>query len=66
MKDQLFCVNKETFWHNPGTLEQENMTSSLLRESTNVQVVELHSTGLQQNLTLVVVGQPSMRVFLEP
>jgi len=55
------------FWYYyEGTLDQENMTSSLGRESTVVQVAELHSTSQRQNSIPVVAGQPSMRVFLEP
>lgn len=60
-------ANKKMFWYYyQGTLEQENMTSSLRRGSTLVQVVKLHSTSLRQNSIPVVAGQPSMRVFLEP
>lgn len=54
------------FWYYQGTLEQENMTSYFRRESTVVQVVGLHFTSLQQNSIPVVVGQPFLRVFLEP
>lgn len=61
-----FSVNKKMFWYYyQGTLEQENMTNSLGRESTVVQVAGLHSTSQQQNSIPVVAGQPSMRVFLE-
>ncbi|QHO15052.1 Peptide methionine sulfoxide reductase B2 [Arachis hypogaea] len=44
----------------------ENMTSSLVREFTTVQVVGLLYTGQQQNSILVVAGQRSIRVFPEP
>jgi hypothetical protein len=59
-----FSVNKKMFLYDKGTLEQENMTSSLMRESTVVQVVGLHSTSLRQNSIPAVAGQPSMMVFL--
>lgn len=43
----------------------ESMTSFLVKESTNVQDVALLSTSPQQNSTQAVVGQLSLRVFLE-
>jgi len=45
---------------------RENMTSFLGREFISVQDAELLSIGPQPNSTLVVVGQLSMKVFLEP
>lgn len=62
-----FSVNKKMFWYYyQGIPEQENMTSSLRREYTVVQLVKLHSISLRQNSIPVVAGQLSMRVFLEP
>ncbi|KAJ1396564.1 Mss4-like superfamily [Sesbania bispinosa] len=63
LSPQQFRILRQKGTEFPGL---ENMTSSLVRVFTTVQVVGLPSTSPQQNLILVVVGQPSLRVFPEP
>lgn len=59
--DEKFTI-KDYF---TGIQVPENMTSFLVKESTNVQDVALPSTSPQQNSTQAVVGRLSLRVFLE-